>query len=151
MSAIRPQHRPLLENYFTYPPCLLQPLSLQKSAKMMHFSFPRLATATAVVLALVPNTLTQPSKSSFSCPNTAPGPVSTFDLAQSFLTPVLTDASSVEAIRQTLAIYPLAIDGRNFEALRKVFTTDVRANYSDPIGALNGVQAVIDTLAPRLL
>jgi hypothetical protein len=63
---------------------------------------------------------------------------------------VLPDPIATEAIRQSLALYALAIDGRNYEVLRKVFTPNARANYSDPIGVLNGVQAIIDTLAPSL-
>ena len=96
------------------------------------------------------NSINHGATSNFGCPQISPGPVSTYQFAQDFPAPVLTDATSIEAIRQTLAIYALAIDGRNFEALRKVFTTNTRANYSDPIGVLNGVQAIIDTLPPGL-
>lgn len=91
------------------------------------------------------------STANFGCPQIAPGPVTTYSLAGSFPAPVLTDATSIEAIRQTLAIYALAIDGRNFQALTKVFTTNARANYSDPIGVITGVQNIISTLAPGLL
>jgi SnoaL-like domain len=92
----------------------------------------------------------KPSIPSFGCPKISPGPVSTFFLADQLPAPTITDGISIEAIRQTLALYALAIDGRNYEALRKVFTPNVRANYSDPIGVLNGVQAIIDTLPPGL-
>jgi hypothetical protein len=84
------------------------------------------------------------------CPKIAPGPVSENFLAEKLTVPLITDGGATESIRQTLALYALAIDGRNFEALRKVFASDVRANYSDPIGVLNGVQAIIDTLPPGL-
>jgi hypothetical protein len=84
------------------------------------------------------------------CPKIAPGPVSGNFLAEQLTVPLIIDVGATEAIRQTLGLYALAIDGRNFEALRKVFTNDVRANYSDPIGVLNGVQAIIDTLPPGL-
>jgi hypothetical protein len=52
----------------------------------------------------------------------------------------------MNSIRQTLALYVLAIDGHKFRVLERVFTANTRANYSDPIGVLNGVQAVIDIL-----
>jgi hypothetical protein len=84
------------------------------------------------------------------CPKIAPGPASLNYLAGLFTPQVLPDPIATESIRQTLALYALAIDGRNFEILRKVFTTNTRANYSDPIGVLNGVQAIIDTLPPGL-
>ncbi|KAG9195452.1 hypothetical protein G6011_00573 [Alternaria panax] len=84
------------------------------------------------------------------CPNIAPGPVGFSYLAEQFTPQALPDPIATESIRQTLALYALAIDGRNYELLRKVFATNVRANYSDPIGVLNGVQAIIDNLAPGL-
>jgi hypothetical protein len=84
------------------------------------------------------------------CPKIAPGPVSFNYLAGQFIPQALPDPIATESIRQTLALYALAIDGRNFEVLRRVFTPNARANYSDPIGVLNGVQAIIDTLPPGL-
>lgn len=84
------------------------------------------------------------------CPKIAPGPVSFSYLAGQFTPQALPDPIATESIRQTLALYALAIDGRNYEVLRKVFSTNARANYSDPIGVLNGVQAIIDNLAPGL-
>jgi len=85
-----------------------------------------------------------------SCPDISPGPVSFSDVAGLFTIQAHTDPIATESIRQTLSLYALAIDGRNYDILRKVFTTDARANYSDPIGVLNGVQAIIDNLAPGL-
>ncbi len=49
-------------------------------------------------------------------------------------------------IRNTLALYPLAIDGKNFAALNRVFTCDVVANYSAPLNViadLYSLQAVL--------
>jgi hypothetical protein len=85
-----------------------------------------------------------------ACPTFAPGPVSAAFIAESFPNPVDVDVRNIEAIRQVMALYALAIDGRSFEVLRKVFHPDVRANYSDPIGVLDGVQVIIDTLPPGL-
>jgi hypothetical protein len=90
------------------------------------------------------------SGASNDCPNIAPGPMAFSYLAEQFTPQAAPDPIATESIRRTLALYALAIDGRNYEVLRKVFTTDARANYSDPIGVLNGVQAIIDNLAPGL-
>jgi hypothetical protein len=94
--------------------------------------------------------IASPGVGNNDCPKIAPGPVSFSYLAGLFTPQTLPDPIATESIRQTLALYALAIDGRNYEVLRKVFTTDARANYSDPIGVLNGVQAIIDNLAPSL-
>lgn len=124
----------------------------------MRISIAPLATA----LALTSFTSAQPDSatattngtsptSSPGCPQFSPGPVSGFDLASQLSSPaVYVDVNSIEAIRQASALYALALDGRDFETLRKVFTDDARANYSDPIGVLEGVQAIIDTLPPGL-
>ena len=53
-------------------------------------------------------------------------------------------------IRDTLAHYPLAIDGKNFAALDLVFTQDVVANYSAPLNVLTGLATVISTLKASL-
>ncbi|KAK0516333.1 hypothetical protein JMJ35_000936 [Cladonia borealis] len=53
-------------------------------------------------------------------------------------------------IRNTLSHYPLAIDGKNFPALSLVFTQDVVANYSAPLGVLTGLASVISTLEANL-
>lgn len=53
-------------------------------------------------------------------------------------------------IRDTLAHYPLAIDGKNFAALDLVFTQDVVANYSEPLGVLTGLPSVISALQSTL-
>ena len=84
------------------------------------------------------------------CPQISPGPEPFYKLATDFSPPVIQDASTIEAIRQTLAIYPLAIDGKNWNALTRVFATNARANYSDPIGVLNGVQQIINVLPEGL-
>lgn len=53
-------------------------------------------------------------------------------------------------IRNTLAHYPLAIDGKNFAALDLVFTQHVVANYSEPLGVLTGLPAVVSALESSL-
>ena len=49
------------------------------------------------------------------------------------------DPRDVESIRNTLALYPLSIDGKNFDALSLVFTKDAVANYSEPLNVLTGL------------
>lgn len=53
-------------------------------------------------------------------------------------------------IRNTLAHYPLAIDGKIFSALSLIFTPDVIANYSAPLGVLTGLTTVKSTLEASL-
>jgi len=64
------------------------------------------------------------------------------------------DAGIQDQIRNTLAHYPLAIDGKNFDALDLVFTEDAVANYSAPLNVLRGlsqIQFVLkQSLAPVL-
>lgn len=50
-------------------------------------------------------------------------------------------------IHNTLALYPLSIDSKNFDALDRVFTCDVVANYSAPLNVITGLshlQAVLN-------
>ena len=64
------------------------------------------------------------------------------------------DAELQDQIRNTLAIYPLAIDGKNFPALDLFYTADAVANYSAPINVVTGlseIKAVLErALAPVL-
>lgn len=64
------------------------------------------------------------------------------------------DADIQNQIRNTLAHYPLAIDGKNFDALDRVFTKDAVANYPAPLNVVRGlsqIQLVLkQTLAPVL-
>lgn len=59
--------------------------------------------------------------------------------------------STISQIRQTVALYPLAIDGKNFAALSLVFTPDVVANYSAPLNVLTGLSTVQATLKQSLM
>jgi ketosteroid isomerase-like protein len=62
----------------------------------------------------------------------------------------LTDLADIEEIRQTLSQYPFSIDARDFDALSDVFATDAVANYSAPLGVLNGLAAIQTTLSAAL-
>lgn len=116
-------------------------------AALPAFATVTLPNATATVL----DSINLASTSGFGCPQISPGPVSEYQIASLFPAPVLTDATSIEAIRQVIALYAFAIDGRNWGALSKVFTENARANYSDPIGVVVGLQNIINALEPGLL
>lgn len=62
----------------------------------------------------------------------------------------LQDADTQDQIRNTLAHYPLAIDGKNFDALGLVFTTDAVANYSAPLFVLSGLEDIKKVLQGSL-
>jgi ketosteroid isomerase-like protein len=84
-----------------------------------------------------------------------PGPVQTdvidfYSLPTLFPPPIAVDPIAVEAIRQTLALYPFAIDGKNFDALSKVFASDVVANYSAPLNVLTPLSSIKETLKASL-
>ena len=52
------------------------------------------------------------------------------------------DPTVVEEIRNTLALYPLAIDGKDFASLDLIFTQDIVANYSAPLDVLTPLSGV---------
>jgi len=53
------------------------------------------------------------------------------------------------SIQNTLAIYPLAIDSKDFALLDQVFTDDVVADYSAPLNVLSGLTQVETVLQQR--
>ncbi|BCS18730.1 nuclear transport factor 2 family protein [Aspergillus puulaauensis] len=55
-----------------------------------------------------------------------------------------------ESIRTTLALYPLAIDGKDFASLSSIFAPDAIANYSAPLNVLTPLQSIQDTLSASL-
>ncbi|KAL4918311.1 hypothetical protein BDW62DRAFT_200937 [Aspergillus aurantiobrunneus] len=68
-----------------------------------------------------------------------------------FNPPTLTsDPFTTESIRRTLALYPLAIDGKDFAALSHVFAPGAVANYSAPLNVLTPLQTIQDTLSASL-
>lgn len=64
--------------------------------------------------------------------------------------PRTANPAAVEAIRNTLAFYPLAIDGKNFDALSQIFTTDAVANYSAPLNVLKTLSTIQSVLQSSL-
>lgn len=75
-----------------------------------------------------------------------PNAISNFDLATSFPQPLIQDASAIDSIKNTLALYAFAVDGKNFAALTEVFTADVVANYSTTLGSFTQLSPLIAAL-----
>lgn len=104
------------------------------------------------LLAVTSSTLAQPSwwksTSNAQCPSISPGPATLQQLAE--LPIVRPDPETESVIRSTLSLYPFAVDGRNFEVFDRLFTSDVRANYSEPINVLVGLDQVKTVIASGL-
>lgn len=77
----------------------------------------------AILLFSSTSVQTGTAPSSVSCPSISPGPEPLYNLATDFAPPVVVDPISIEAIRQTLALYPFAIDGKNWNALNRIVST----------------------------
>ncbi|KAK5678255.1 hypothetical protein LTS10_009425 [Elasticomyces elasticus] len=62
------------------------------------------------------------------------------------------DPAILAQIRNTLALYPVCIDGKDFASLSLVFTENAVANYSEPLNTLtplSDIQTVLEaSLAP---
>ena len=59
-------------------------------------------------------------------------------------------ADAIAQILNTLSIYPFAIDGKDFASLSLVFTEDVTANLSAPLGLLTPLQPMADVIEKTL-
>lgn len=77
-------------------------------------------------------------------------PIELSALAGSYTPEIYTDAGTIEAIRNTLALYAFAIDGKDFDSLSKVFTTDAVANYSAPLNVLSPLSSIQSVLSTSL-
>ena len=78
-------------------------------------------------------------------------PVKLFALPVSYSEASLrADSTAQLQIRNTLALYPFAIDGKNFAALHRVFTYDVIANYSAPLNVITGLSNLQSVLNASL-
>lgn len=111
------------------------------SMRVLYFS---------AVVALVTTTQAAASR---SCAQFSPGPVPISELATYFprqKISKLTDLADIDEIRQQLAQYAFSIDGRDFSALTEVFIVDAVANYSAPLGVLNGLASIETTLSAAL-
>ena len=99
-----------------------------------------------VFFTLVPLTLQSYSSSSQCQSDHTSGntvPLALFSLPKSYPNAQQPqDAVALEQIRNTLGLYPLCIDGKNFDALDRVFTPNAVANFSTPIFVLSGLPAI---------
>lgn len=77
-------------------------------------------------------------------------PTGLHELATNFPPTAIVDPISIESIRSTLALYPFAIDGKNFDALSNVFAADAAANYSAPLNVLSPLSDIKATLRASL-
>ncbi|KAK8038223.1 hypothetical protein PG994_014990 [Apiospora phragmitis] len=97
-------------------------------------------------MSLNPDIISSPLPSR-PCPTIAPGPVPLSELVQT-LQPLnaVSDLAAESTIGNTLAMYPFAIDSRTFSALDRIFSIDARANYSYPLGVMEGRESIKTTL-----
>ncbi|KAJ2982981.1 hypothetical protein NQ176_g1024 [Zarea fungicola] len=56
----------------------------------------------------------------------------------------------IEQIRVTLALYPLSIDGKNFETFDSIFTEDAVLNYTAPLNVMRGLPNIKATIKESL-
>ena len=82
---------------------------------------------------------------STSCCDLVPGPASLQQIASLDISNRL-DATVESFLRQSLSLYIFAIDSRKFDHFDRMFTPDVRTNYSEPLGEIIG----IDNLKAKL-
>ena len=119
---------------------------LPPGAPKMHVA--NICTLSAALLMATPAAIaTQP------CTQFSPSPIPIQQLP-AFFPPqhhlTVTTLLETEAIRQTLSLYPYIVDGRTFSSLSSVFTLDATANYSVPLGVLNGPSLIASTLESAL-
>ncbi|KAE9369899.1 hypothetical protein N431DRAFT_414235 [Stipitochalara longipes BDJ] len=122
----------------------------------MRFFFSTCAALAAALGVTVADTLREPSLSPdltdrSTSPLTGAAVIPLFDLpALVANASCAADPIIVEAIRTTLALYPLAIDGKNFEALDQVFSSNAVANYSAPLNVLTPLSTIESVLQSSL-
>lgn len=102
----------------------------------------------SLTLLLAPLCLATNSPSSLSFPT---DPIPPGALPTSYPGALTAQNPAIEnQIRDTLNHYPLAIDGKNFDALDRVFAQDAVANYSAPINVLTGLDEIKKVLEQAL-
>ncbi|MCJ1250482.1 hypothetical protein MMC30_007710 [Trapelia coarctata] len=115
---------------------------------MSPFTTPLALLPLALTLLLISSAL-----ASTHCALPTPNPIFNTPIPLSAL-PTLLPAPSphndLQTIRNTLALYPFSIDGKNFAALDRVFTPDIVADYSAPLGILTPLTTVMEVLQRNL-
>jgi ketosteroid isomerase-like protein len=121
----------------------------------MRFSTPTFAALSIAALTFVgahspsPTALTERTSPSLSLTGT--DAITPFSLPTLISTEnVEVNTRNIEAIRATLALYPLAIDGKNFDALSRIFAQDAVANYSAPLNVLSPLSTIQSVLKSSL-
>lgn len=106
-----------------------------------------------VALSSFSKTIASPSLAEYppTCSQISPGPIPLQQIPSHFPPRELIDIAATESIKRTLAIYALAVDGRDWSALDNIFADDAVANYSAPLGVLSGLSAIKSTLSNSLV
>ena len=107
----------------------------------------RVFAVAALLVAATQAVVSQP------CAQFSPAPVPLSQLPAYFPRQKTTNVAQlldIEDIRQTLTLYAYVVDGRDFNSLSEVFASYAIANYSAPLGILNGSQAIVSTLTTAL-
>jgi ketosteroid isomerase-like protein len=105
---------------------------------------------TAVSTLREPTPLPDPTERSAS-PLPGAAVIPSFDVPTLFANaPYAANPTIIEAIRATLALYPLAIDGKNFNALGQLFASNAVANYSEPLNILTPLSTIQSVLQSSL-
>ncbi|KAL1651257.1 hypothetical protein SLS58_000596 [Diplodia intermedia] len=109
-------------------------------------------TSLLVLLSSLSTTIASPPSPEYppTCPQISPNPIPLQQVPSHFLPRAVIDVSATETIKRTLAIYALAVDGKDWAALDAVFAADAVANYSAPLGVLEGLSAIQSTLSASL-
>lgn len=115
----------------------------------MHFFFA--CAALAATLGVTATSLSPDLTERSTSPLTGAAAIPFFDLPTLVANaPCAANSAIVEAIRTTLALYPLAIDGKNFNALDQIFTSNAVANYSAPLNVLTPLSTIESVLESSL-
>ncbi|EKG13839.1 hypothetical protein MPH_09021 [Macrophomina phaseolina MS6] len=107
-------------------------------------------TVAFALAAVAPVGATRHPNASGSCAQIGQSPLTVQQVAAYFHPREVIDVQAVETIRRTQALYPLAIDGKAWDLLGDIFAEDAVANYSAPLGLLQGVSGIISGLQSGL-
>ncbi|KAL6722055.1 hypothetical protein ACLMJK_001160 [Lecanora helva] len=113
----------------------------------MHWTIPFLST-------LLLSILVRANVANNSCSSAAPTlpkPIAFKDTPKLFANAASRQsADTVAQILNTLSLYPLSVDGKDFDSLSLVFTDDAIVNLSAPLGVATPLSAIKTTIAQSL-
>ena len=138
------------------PPCHLRIQTLKRPPSPLNVFDPNshckmYLVKSSVFVALI--VATSRTAASNLCAQFSPSPIPIHQLPSYFPSRQDIDVSTIlniEAIRQVISLYPLAIDGKDFTSLASIFAPDAVANYSAPLGVLTGTPAITTALEAAL-